>query len=88
MLGLGAVLVTLMLVVEVLIFDAYANVNRTTAIFGEQSFLNSSLVNAQREAVLLEDQVEELPTTLRPEGGHCPARPARQPALPARGAGR
>ena len=61
--ALGGVLVTLVLVVEVLIFQAYANVNRTTAIFGEQSFLNSSLVNAQREAVLLQDQIEELPAT-------------------------
>jgi EAL domain-containing protein (putative c-di-GMP-specific phosphodiesterase class I)/PAS domain-containing protein len=56
------VLVVLILVVELLIFQAYANVNRTTAIFGQQSFLNSSLVNAQREAVLLEDQIEDLPT--------------------------
>ena len=62
-LALGGVLVVLVVVVEVLILQAYANVNRTTAIFGEQSFLNSSLVNAQREAVLLEDQIEELPTT-------------------------
>ncbi|MET0833479.1 MAG: EAL domain-containing protein [Actinomycetota bacterium] len=60
---LGGVLVALVLVVEVLIFQAYANVNRTTAIFGQQSFLNSSLVNAQREAVLLQDQIEELPTS-------------------------
>ena len=62
-LALGGVLVTLVLVVEVLIFQAYANVNRTTAIFGEQSFLNSSLVNAQREAVLLQHQIEELPAS-------------------------
>jgi diguanylate cyclase (GGDEF)-like protein/PAS domain S-box-containing protein len=62
-LALGGVLVALILVVEVLILQAYANVNRTTAIFGEQSFLNSTLVNAQREAVLLEDQVEELPAS-------------------------
>jgi hypothetical protein len=57
------VLVALIVVVEMLIFRAYANVNRTTAIFGEQSYLNSTLVNAQREAVLLEDQIEDLPTT-------------------------
>ena len=38
-LALGAVRVALVVVVEVLIFDAYANVNRTTAIFREQSFL-------------------------------------------------
>jgi len=62
-LALGAVLVALVVVVELLIFDAYANVNRTTVIFREQSFLNSTLVNAQREAMLLEDQIEELPTT-------------------------
>src|SRR5829696_3343727 len=62
-LALGGVLVALIVVVEVLIFQAYANVNRTTAIFGEQSDLNSTLVNAQREAVLLEDQIEDLPTT-------------------------
>jgi PAS domain S-box-containing protein len=61
--ALGGVLVALVLVVEVLIFQAYANVNRTTAIFGEQSFLNSSLVNAQREAVLLQHQIEELPAS-------------------------
>jgi PAS domain S-box-containing protein len=62
-LALGGVLVALIVVVEVLIFQAHANVNRTTAIFGEQSYLNSTLVNAQREAVLLEDQIEDLPTT-------------------------
>ena len=62
-LGLGGVLVALVVVVELLIFDAYADVNRTTAIFSEQSFLNSSLINAQREAVLLEDQIEELSRT-------------------------
>ena len=62
-LALGGVLVVLILVVEVMILQAYANVNRTTAIFGEQSFLNSTLVNAQREAMLLEDQIQELPTS-------------------------
>ena len=62
-LALGGVLVALVLVVEVLILQAYANVNRTTAIFGEQSFLNSTLVNAQREALLLEDQIEDLRTS-------------------------
>ena len=36
-LALGGVLVALIVVVEVLTFQAYANVNRTTAIFGEQS---------------------------------------------------
>jgi diguanylate cyclase (GGDEF)-like protein/PAS domain S-box-containing protein len=62
-LALGGVLVVLVLVVEVLIFNAYANVKRTTVIFREQSFLNSSLVNAQREAVLLKSQIEQLPVT-------------------------
>jgi diguanylate cyclase (GGDEF)-like protein/PAS domain S-box-containing protein len=62
-LALGGVLVVLVLVVEVLIVQAYANVNRTTAISGQQSFLNTNLVNAQREAILLEDQIEELPAT-------------------------
>ena len=62
-LALGGALVALVLVVEVLIFQAYANVNRTTAIFGEQSFLNSTLVNAQREALLLEGEIEDLPTS-------------------------
>jgi len=62
-LALGGVLVVLVLVVEVLIFDAYANVKRTTVIFSEQSFLNTTLVNAQREAVLLRDQIEQLPVT-------------------------
>jgi diguanylate cyclase (GGDEF)-like protein/PAS domain S-box-containing protein len=61
--ALGAVLVALVVVVELLIFDAYANVNRTTVIFSEQSFLNTTLVNAQREAILLEDQIQELPGT-------------------------
>jgi len=62
-LALGGVLVVLVLVVEVLIFDAYANVKRTTVIFSEQSFLNTTLVNAQREAVLLNDQIEQLPVS-------------------------
>jgi diguanylate cyclase (GGDEF)-like protein/PAS domain S-box-containing protein len=62
-LALGGALVVLVLVVEVLIVQAYANVNRTTAIFGKQSFLNTNLVNAQREAILLEDRIEELPAT-------------------------
>ena len=34
--ALGAVLAALVVVVELLIFDAYANVNRTTVIFSEQ----------------------------------------------------
>jgi diguanylate cyclase (GGDEF)-like protein/PAS domain S-box-containing protein len=61
--ALGGVLVVLVVVVELLIFDAYANVKRTTVIFSEQSFLNTTLVNAQREAVLLKDQIEQLPVS-------------------------
>src|ERR687896_962197 len=62
-LALGGVLVALVLVVEVLIFQAYANVNRSTAIFGRSTFLTGTLVNVQREALLLNVKIEELPTT-------------------------
>jgi diguanylate cyclase (GGDEF)-like protein/PAS domain S-box-containing protein len=62
-LALGGVLVVLVLVVEVLIFQAYANVNRTTAIFGQVTFLTGTLVNVQREALLLNVKIEELPNT-------------------------
>jgi hypothetical protein len=62
-LALGGVLVALILVVEVLIFQAYANVNRSTAIFGRSTFLTGNLVNVQREALLLNVKIEELPTT-------------------------
>jgi hypothetical protein len=61
--ALGGVLVVLILVVEVLILQAYANVNRTTAIFGQTTFLVGNLVNAQREAVLLHTEIRELPAT-------------------------
>jgi diguanylate cyclase (GGDEF)-like protein/PAS domain S-box-containing protein len=61
--ALGGVLVVLVVVVELLIFDAYANVKRTTVVFTQQSFLNGALLNAQREAVLLKVQVQELPST-------------------------
>lgn len=37
-LALGGVLVALVLVVEVLIFQAYANVNRSTDIFGRVTY--------------------------------------------------
>jgi hypothetical protein len=62
-LALGGVLVVLVLVVEVLILQAYVNVNRSTAIFGKVTFLSGNLVNVQREALLLNVQIEELPTT-------------------------
>jgi diguanylate cyclase (GGDEF)-like protein/PAS domain S-box-containing protein len=61
--ALGGVLVVLILVVEMLILQAYVNVNRSTAIFGQASFLTGTLVNVQREALLLNVKVEELPTT-------------------------
>src|SRR5919112_1826892 len=62
-LALGVMLVVLVLVVEALILQAYSNVNRTTVIFSEQSFLNSTLVDGQREALLLEHEIEDMPTT-------------------------
>lgn len=62
-LALGGVLVVLALVVEVLIFQAYGNVNRTTVIFSTRSYVAGFLVNAQREAALLNVKIEELPTT-------------------------
>jgi diguanylate cyclase (GGDEF)-like protein/PAS domain S-box-containing protein len=61
--ALGGVLVALILVVEVLIFHAYVNVNRSTAIFGRVTFLTGNLVNVQREALLLNVKIEELPAT-------------------------
>jgi len=63
-LALGGVLVVLILGVEVLILQAYVNVNRSTAIFGKVTFLTGALVNVEREALLLNVEVEELPTTL------------------------
>jgi hypothetical protein len=62
-LALGGVLVVLILVVEVLILQAYVNINRTTAIFGQQSFVTGALVNVQRETLLLNVKIEELPTS-------------------------
>ncbi|HEX7148000.1 MAG TPA: diguanylate cyclase, partial [Actinomycetota bacterium] len=61
--ALGGVLVGLMLVVEVLILQAYVSVNRTTAIFSQESYVTGNLVNVQREALLLNVKIEELPTT-------------------------
>jgi hypothetical protein len=57
------VLVVLILVVEVLILQAYVNINRTTAIFGQQSFVTGALVNVQRETLLRNVKIEELPTS-------------------------
>jgi diguanylate cyclase (GGDEF)-like protein/PAS domain S-box-containing protein len=57
------VLVVLILVVEVLILQAYVNINRTTAIFGQQSYVTGALVNVQRETLLLNVKIEELPTS-------------------------
>src|SRR4029453_22915 len=62
-LALGGVLVALVLVVELLIVQAYINVNRSTAIFGQVTFLTGNLVNVQREALLLNVKIEELPAT-------------------------
>jgi diguanylate cyclase (GGDEF)-like protein/PAS domain S-box-containing protein len=62
-LALGGVLVALVLVVEVLIFQAYANVNRSTDIFGRVTYLTGNLINVQRDALLLNVKIEELPTT-------------------------
>ena len=76
MFALGGVLVALILVVEVLIFHAYVNVNRSTAIFGRVTFLTGNLVNVQREALLLNVKIEELPAT-----GDVPAAQVRR-ALP------
>jgi diguanylate cyclase (GGDEF)-like protein/PAS domain S-box-containing protein len=60
---LGGVLVALVLVVEALILQAYVNINRTTKIFGEQSYVTGALVNVQRETLLLNVEIEELPTS-------------------------
>jgi diguanylate cyclase (GGDEF)-like protein/PAS domain S-box-containing protein len=62
-LALAGVLVVLVVVVEGLILQAYANVNRTTAIFGQVTFLTGNLVNVQREALLFNVKLEELPET-------------------------
>jgi PAS domain-containing protein len=62
-LALVGVLITLIIVVELLILRAYANVSRTTAIFGQVTFLTGNLVNVQREVLLLNVKVEELPAS-------------------------
>jgi diguanylate cyclase (GGDEF)-like protein/PAS domain S-box-containing protein len=62
-LALGGVLVALVLVVEGLILQAYVDVNRTTKTFSEQSYVTGVLVNVQRETLLLNVRIEELPTT-------------------------
>jgi diguanylate cyclase (GGDEF)-like protein/PAS domain S-box-containing protein len=61
--ALGGVLVVLILVVELLILQAYVNVKRSTAMFGQVTFLTGNLVNVQREALLLNVKIEELPAT-------------------------
>ena len=61
--ALGGVLVALILVVEVLILQAYVTVNRSTAMFGQVTFLTGNLVNVQREALLLNVEIEELAAT-------------------------
>jgi diguanylate cyclase (GGDEF)-like protein/PAS domain S-box-containing protein len=61
-LALAGVLVVLVLVVEALILQAYVNVSGTTAIFGQATFLTGNLVNVQRELLLLDVEVERLPT--------------------------
>jgi diguanylate cyclase (GGDEF)-like protein/PAS domain S-box-containing protein len=62
-LALVGVLITLIIVVELLILRAYVNVSRTTAIFGQVTFLTGNLVNVQREVLLLNVKVEELPAS-------------------------
>ena len=62
-LALVGVLIALIIVVEMLILRAYANVSGTTAIFGQVSFLTGNLVNVQREVLLLNVKVEELPAS-------------------------
>ena len=62
-LALGGVLVVLILVVEALILQAYVNISRTTAIFKDESYVAGALVNVQREALLLNVEIEELPTS-------------------------
>jgi hypothetical protein len=57
------VLVVLILVVEALILQAYVNISRTTAIFKDESYVAGALVNVQREALLLNVEIEELPTS-------------------------
>jgi diguanylate cyclase (GGDEF)-like protein/PAS domain S-box-containing protein len=62
-LALVGVLITLIIVVELLILRAYVNVSRTTAIFGQVTFLTGNLVNVQREVLPLNVKVEELPAS-------------------------
>ena len=56
-------LVVLILVVEAPILQAYVNISRTTAIFRDESYVAGALVNVQREALLLNVKIEELPTS-------------------------
>ena len=86
--ALGGVLVGLMLVVEVLILQAYVSVNRTTAIFSQESYVTGNLVNVQREALLLNVKIEELPSHPRRPWDKGPPGAAGQPADPAAQPGR
>src|SRR4029450_11052507 len=61
--GRGMRPVGLILLVEALILQAYVNINRTTAILGQQSYVTGALVNVQRETLLLDVEIEELPTS-------------------------
>jgi diguanylate cyclase (GGDEF)-like protein len=58
-LALGGTLVVLILVVEALIVRAYADVSRTTAIFGRVTFLTGNLVNVRSETLLLYAKLED-----------------------------
>jgi diguanylate cyclase (GGDEF)-like protein/PAS domain S-box-containing protein len=60
-LALGGTLIVLILVVEALILRAYIDVSRTTAIFGQVTFLTGNLVNVRHETAQLNVKVEELP---------------------------
>ena len=54
-LALGGVLVVLILVVEVLILQAYVNISRTTAIFKDESYVAGALVK-YRKALEIDPQ--------------------------------
>ena len=63
------------LVVELLILQAHVNVKRSTAMFSQVTFLTGNLVNVQREALLLNVEIEELPASATcagpPSGAAC-----------------
>ena len=62
-LALGGTLIVLILVVELLILQAYVNVSRSTEIFRQVIFLTGNLVNVRQETARLNVEVEELPTS-------------------------